>query len=116
MTTIRILRESLVSRKTGDSGRHENFIFYSNEKTYLFLLGVLGLMASSCEEKIEPALPQQNPQQPIVAVEDVTSAKAGVLASDAVLNLESYNTPGAMVPVMKLEKADSPSGRGHHRL
>ncbi len=86
--------------------------FYSNEKTYLFLLGVLGLMASSCEEKIEPALPQQNPQQPIVAVEDVTSAKAGVLASDAVLNLESYNTPGAMVPVMKLEKADSPSGRG----
>lgn len=77
------------------------------KKTYLFLLGVLGLMASSCEEKIEPALPQQNPQQPIVAVEDVTSAKAGVLASDAVLNLESYNTPGAMVPVMKLEKADS---------
>lgn len=56
------------------------------KKTYLFLLGVLGLMASSCEEKIEPALPQQNPQQPIVAVEDVTSAKAGVLASDAVLN------------------------------
>nr|QIM10840.1 hypothetical protein Muribac1_0490 [uncultured Muribaculaceae bacterium] len=64
-------------------------------------------MASSCEETIDPALPQQNPQQPIVNVEDIATAKAGVLASDAVINLENYNSDGTTVPVIKLEKADS---------
>lgn len=81
------------------------------KKTYLFLLGVLGLMASSCEETIEPAAPQQNPQGPVLNIEDITSAKTGVLSSDAVINLENYNSDGTMIPVMKLEKADSlPAG------
>lgn len=74
-------------------------------------MGVLGLMATSCEDSLEPAIPQSNPQGPVLNVEDVVSEKAGVLASDAVITLENYKSDGAEIPVMKLVKADSlPSG------
>lgn len=77
------------------------------KKFNIFLLGALGLFAASCDETIEPAIPQHNPQEPIVTLEDVTSEKAGVLASDAVLTLEDYRAEGSVIPVMKLVRTDS---------
>lgn len=73
------------------------------KKLSIFLLGALGMMAAtSCEEKIEPAIPQSNPQEPIFNAEDVVSAKEGALASTSVLKLEDYRAEGAAIPVMKL--------------
>lgn len=82
------------------------------KKLSIFLLGALGMMAAtSCEEKIDPAIPQSNPQEPILTTGDVVSQKAGVLASTAVLNLEDYRAEGATVPVMQLvETKDLPEG------
>lgn len=77
------------------------------KKTGIFLLGIFGVMFASCEETIEPAKPQENPQEPILAVGDIESAKAGVLASNDLLALESYNSGGAMIPVMSLTKSDN---------
>lgn len=69
------------------------------------------LAATSCEEKIDPATPQTNPQEPILTSGDVVSEKAGVLASTAVLSLENYRAEGSMIPVMKLvESKDLPEG------
>lgn len=81
------------------------------KKLSILLLGMAGLIATSCDDKIEPSMPQQNPQQPILTVDDISSEKAGVLATEAVIDLENYNEAGAMIPVMKLVKADSmPNG------
>lgn len=81
------------------------------KKLSIFLLGALGMLAAtSCEEKIDPAIPQTNPQEPIMTTGDVVSQTAGALASSAVLKLEDYrNAVG--VPVMKLvETKELPAG------
>lgn len=77
------------------------------KKLSIFLLGAIGIMASSCEESIEPSIPQYNPQGPIVTLENVTSEKAGVLASSSVLTLENYRDDVTGIPVMTLVKTDS---------
>lgn len=77
------------------------------KKLSIFLLGALGMLAAtSCEEKIEPAIPQSNPQEPIMTTGDVVSEKAGVLASTSVFNLEDYRN-AAGVPVMKLVETNN---------
>lgn len=77
------------------------------KKLSIFLLGAIGIMASSCEESIEPSIPQHNPQGPIVTLENVISEKAGVLASSSVLNLENYRDDVTGIPVMTLVKTDN---------
>lgn len=73
------------------------------KKLSIFLLGALGMLAAtSCEEKIEPAIPQANPQEPILTVQDIITEKAGVLASTGVLNLEDYRAEGATLEVIDL--------------
>lgn len=72
------------------------------KKLSIFLLGALGIMAASCDEKIPEAVPQSNPQEPIFKAEEVVTEKAGALATDAVLNLESYRADGSVIPVVKL--------------
>lgn len=65
------------------------------------MLGVFGILAASCEKDLEPALPQVNPQGPIVSINDVVSNPAGVLAGDShTLTLNDYNTPNAQILVM----------------
>lgn len=82
------------------------------KKFSIFLLGVLGMMAAtSCEDELEPAIPQSNPQEPILTTGDVVSQATGALASSAVLNLEDYRADGAAVPVMQLVSTnDLPEG------
>lgn len=81
------------------------------KKINILLLGLIGLMASSCEETIEPALPQENPQEPVLEAGSVVSEKSGVLASTAVIALEDYRADGTVIPVMKLDDAkDLPAG------
>lgn len=71
------------------------------KKLSIFLLGALGMMAAtSCEEKIDPATPQTNPQEPVVTEGDVVSTPAGALASTEVLTLESYRNNATGVLVM----------------
>lgn len=76
------------------------------KKLSIFLLGALGMLAStSCDDKIEPAIPQSNPQEPILAAGDVVSSAAGVLATPStVLTLENYRADGAVIPVVKLDE------------
>ena len=76
------------------------------------MLGVFGILAASCEKDLEPALPQVNPQGPIVSVNDVVSVPAGVLAGTShSLNLNDYNTPDAQILVMgPAETVNLPEG------
>ena len=69
-------------------------------------------MAASCEDSFEPAKPQENPQQPIMKVGDIEVAKAGVLASDQTINLNTYNDPdNYTVTVLAVTKEeDVPTG------
>lgn len=72
------------------------------KKISIYMLALLGMMgATSCKEEIEPAMPQQNPQEEIFTAGDITSATDGALASGS-LTLESYSAAGATVPVMQL--------------
>jgi hypothetical protein len=81
------------------------------KKLSIFLLGALGMMAASCDEAPAVATPQSNAQEPILAVGDITSATAGVLASNAVVNLQDYSADYATVPVMQLVSTnDLPAG------
>lgn len=76
------------------------------------MLGVFGILAASCEKDLEPALPQENPQGPIVSVNDVVSVPAGVLAGDShSLDLNNYNTPNAQILIMgPAETVNLPEG------
>lgn len=82
------------------------------KKISILMLGALGLMAASCAEDITPAIPQSNPQEPILEAGDIATAVAGPLANtSSVLNLQSYNTPGATIEVMRVgETKDLPAG------
>ena len=74
------------------------------------MLGVLGMMFAACDDAPEAPKPQENPQEPIFSVNDLVSEKAGVLASNAVLNLEDYRESTG-IPVMKLDSAKNlPAG------
>lgn len=78
------------------------------KKYNIFLLGALGVLATSCAEDITPAPPQQNPQEPIVASDDVVSQKDGVLsAATPTVTLEDYRADGSMIPVMKLVSTEN---------
>ncbi len=81
------------------------------KKFSIFLLGMLGMLASSCVDEIEPAKPQENPQEPILEVGNVSSSAAGVLSSQGILNLDNYTTPDAKIEIMHLgETKDLPAG------
>lgn len=80
------------------------------KKISIMMLGLMGLFVASCDEAPEAPKPQENPQEPIFAVGDITSATDGVLASTAVLKLDDYAATD-QVPVMKLtESTDLPQG------
>lgn len=82
------------------------------KKLNILLIGMLGILAASCEETIEPAIPQQNGQPPIYKDVTITSEKFGVLASNDVIKLGDYSKTG-LVPVMKLTGVkDMPEGVG----
>jgi len=71
----------------------------------IMMLGALGLFAASCDEAPEAPKPQENPQEPIFAAGDITSATDGAFTT-TVLNLEEYR--GATgIPVMKLTGSDA---------
>ena len=74
------------------------------------MLGLLGMMSASCDDAPEAPKPQENPQEPIFAVGDITSATDGALASATVLDLESYREKSG-IPVMKApETKNLPEG------
>lgn len=80
------------------------------KKLSIFLLGALGMMATSCLEKVEPSIPQSNPQEPILEAGDITSAKEGALTAGK-LTLEDYTAGNATIPVMAtVETKDLPDG------
>lgn len=77
------------------------------KKYSILFLGALGLLATSCDDNhIEPAKPQQNPQEEILKVGNITSETAGVLASGS-LTLGQYPNFGDLIPVMKLVSAEN---------
>lgn len=78
------------------------------KKISYLLLGFLGMMAVACEDSLEPSTPQVNPQNPILADGDIVVAPYGVLASDQVITLATYDDPdNTKIEVLKLEKAES---------
>lgn len=64
---------------------------------------MLGLIATSCEDSLEPPTPQENEQTPVLTTGDITTETAGVLASGSV-NLNDY-VESPMVPVLRLDQA-----------
>lgn len=72
------------------------------------MLGILAFAAASCEKDLDPSFPQENPQGPIVSVNDVTTNAAGVLAqASPSLTLEDYNTVGGQVLVLGLPQTEN---------
>lgn len=69
-------------------------------------------MATSCVDDIEPAKPQENPQEPILQTGNIKSTLSGTFASpQPALNLEDYRAENAMVEVLTLSEAtDLPAG------
>lgn len=65
------------------------------------MLGILAFAAASCEKDLDPSFPQENPQGPIVSVNDVVTSAAGVFAGPSnTLTLEDYNTLGSQILVL----------------
>lgn len=65
-------------------------------------------MTVACDDSLEPSTPQYNPQNPILASGDIEVAPYGVLASDQVIALATYDDPdNSKINVLNLEKADS---------
>lgn len=89
-----------------------NFKSKIMKKFNILMLGMIGILAASCEKDLEPALPQENPQGPIVTINDVVSTPAGVLAGgNNSLTLNNYNTPGAQILIMgPAETTNLPAG------
>lgn len=65
------------------------------------MLGALALFAASCEKEIETALPQVNPQEPILTTGDITVVPVGIFAeTQPTINLEDYSAPGTQIKIM----------------
>lgn len=73
------------------------------KKICLLSLAAFGLLFASCEETIEPAKPQTNPQQPIMTDGNIVTKATGVLASEETLKLDNYLTE--YIPLVQLEEA-----------
>ena len=86
------------------------------KKINIFFLGALGLLAVGCDSDIEPAKPQENPQEPIMTAGDVISEAEGPIKESAspeyVLNLNDYNTEATgVIPVVTIGEAKNlPAG------
>lgn len=83
------------------------------KKLSIFLLGILGIMAASCDDAPEVAKPQVNPQEPIVADGDVVSQPSGALLTSETseLKLQEYKEKDEPIPVMQLtETKNLPEG------
>ncbi|MCH5234832.1 MAG: DUF5115 domain-containing protein [Muribaculaceae bacterium] len=77
------------------------------KKYNLFLLGALGLVFAACDETdIPESIPQHNPQEDVLTIDDIIVVEAGPLATAAVFNLNDYaNDPDALVQVLTLDEA-----------
>lgn len=83
------------------------------KKLSIFLIGILGIMAASCDDAPEVAKPQVNPQEPIVAEGDVVSQPSGALLTPETseLKLQEYKEKDEPIPVMQLtETKNLPEG------
>lgn len=75
------------------------------------MLGAMALLAASCEKEIEDALPQVNPQEPIMTAGDVTCVAEGPLAQlttdpGFVLHLQDYNNEdNSLIPLVETTEA-----------
>lgn len=74
------------------------------------MLAVLGILAASCDDDLVPPTPQQNPQEPVITAGDITTEKAGVLATEDAaaipsIDLKNYydeaTAEAIPVPVLK---------------
>lgn len=77
------------------------------KKSSIFLFGVLGFMMAACDKADIPAsVPQENPQEPTLAVGDIKVQKAGPLSATTPLNLNDYvDDLEAQIPVLTLTEA-----------
>lgn len=74
--------------------------------SYLFL-GILGIMAASCEDALESPNPQYNPQNPVLTEGDIEIVPVGNLADGKTIYLSNYDDPdNYMVPVLDLVKSE----------
>lgn len=83
------------------------------KKYSLFLLGALGFVFASCDEtNIPESIPQHNPQEGVLTVDDIIVADAGPLASTGVFDLNNYaDNTEALVQVLTLTEAENlPAG------
>lgn len=78
------------------------------KKLSILTLAALGLMFGACDDKLEPAPPQSNPQQPIFEYTGLAAEVNGALATEAeeVLNLDDYVLEGT-VPVIKVTELEN---------
>ena len=76
-------------------------------KFSIFLLGALSLGFSACDDTPGVAPVQSNPQPPMYEDSQISCAKAGALASDAVIDLDQYKEAADGVPVATFTTTDA---------
>lgn len=77
------------------------------KKFNILMAGAIALFATSCEKDLDPALPQENPQEPVLTTGDITTVAGGVLAEgQTVINLEAYRGAGE-IPVLNLPETNN---------
>lgn len=76
-------------------------------KFSILLLGALCLGVTACEEAPEVAPIQTNPQPPLYEDSQISCAKAGVFASNAVIDLDQYKEAADGVPVATFTTTDA---------
>ncbi|MDE5840774.1 MAG: hypothetical protein K2H49_07620 [Muribaculaceae bacterium] len=86
------------------------------KKINIMLFGALAMFAVACESDLEPAIPQENPQEPLMTSGDVVSVAEGPIKDaatpDYVLKLDDYNTEtSGIIPVVTVgETRNLPAG------
>lgn len=80
-------------------------------KLSIFLFGAMALGLAACDEAPATAPVQSNPQPPMYEDSQIACAKAGAFESNAVIELDSYQTAENGVPVASFETKDGfPAG------
>ena len=81
------------------------------KKISILLLGLLGMMAVSCEDDLPVPNPQENEQGPILTTGDITGAAEGVMTAGTPITLADYVEPTGLIPVYKVSAANNlPAG------
>ncbi len=75
------------------------------------LLGLLGMMAVSCEDELPTPQPQENEPGALLTTGNIVGTAEGIMTEGTPITLADYQEPTGLVPVFKVDKIENlPAG------